>query len=208
MKRIEKVQGTGWKGARYAAACVLAVLAAACGGGAVAPKPHGYLRTDFPDKTYCPFDSAGFPYRFDRPAYARIVPDTQSYRYEPYWINMRVPACNATLHISYKRIQNNLAELLDDTHAFTYRHGVKAEAISEMPFVNEAKNVFGLLYEIDGNVASAVQFYATDSVRHFLRGSLYFMATPNRDSLMPSVAFLTADIERLMQTLEWKGDNR
>jgi gliding motility-associated lipoprotein GldD len=184
-------------------ACLLLLFAAACSGGAVVPKPRGYLRTDFPEKTYQTFDSAGYPYRFEYPAYARIVPDTQSHRYEPYWINMQLPDYNATLHISYKHIQNNLTELLDDTHSFTYRHGIKAETISEMPFVHEAKNVFGLLYEVDGNVASAVQFYATDSVRHFLRGSLYFMATPNIDSLMPSIAFLTADVEHLMQTMEW-----
>jgi hypothetical protein len=53
-------------------------------------------------------------------------------------------------------------------------------------------------------VASSVQFYATDSLRHFLRGSLYFFTTPNVDSLAPSIAFLTRDIEYLMQTIEWE----
>lgn len=180
------------------------VLLAACNGGVPVPKPHGYLRTDFPDKNYQLFDLPDYPYSFDYPAYATVVPDRQSYRYEPYWINLRMPAFNATLHISYKRIRKNLPELLDDTYNFVYRHVIKADGISERPFRNDDRKTYGFLYEIGGDVASSVQFYLTDSTRHFLRGSLYFMSAPNADSLSPSIDFLTADIRHLMQTVKWK----
>ncbi|MDR1406387.1 MAG: gliding motility lipoprotein GldD [Prevotellaceae bacterium] len=192
MKRID-----GWLAAA-------AILLAACNGTVPVPKPHGYLRIDFPEKNYRTFDSAGYPYRFGYPSCAAVVPDKQSYRYEPYWINLHFPACNATIHISYKRIRNNLPELLDDAYHFVYRHAIKADEIAETPFRNEMKKTYGFLYEISGDVASPVQFYVTDSTRHFLRGSLYFMSTPNSDSLAPSVAFITADMQHLMQTLEWK----
>ncbi|MDR2802426.1 MAG: gliding motility lipoprotein GldD [Prevotellaceae bacterium] len=181
---------------------------AACGGGAPVPKPHGYLRTDFPEKNYLLFDSLDYPYSFNYPDYAGIVPDRQSYRYEPYWINLRMPAYNATVHISYKRIRKNLPELLDDTYSFVYRHVIKADEIAETAFRNDEKKTYGFLYEIGGDVASSVQFYLTDSTRHFLRGSLYFMSAPNADSLAPSIAFLTADIQHLMQTLEWKDSRQ
>jgi gliding motility-associated lipoprotein GldD len=183
---------------------ILVVLFAACNSSAPLPKPRGYLRTDFPEKTYRLFDSAGYPYRFSYPDYAAIVPDKQSYRYEPYWVNLHMPACNATIHISYKRVRNNLPELLDDTYNFVYRHVIKADEITETLFRNDAQQAYGFLYEIGGDVASSMQFYVTDSTRHFLRGSLYFMSSPNIDSLAPSIAFLTADIQHLMQTLEWK----
>ncbi|MDR2683595.1 MAG: gliding motility lipoprotein GldD [Dysgonamonadaceae bacterium] len=183
---------------------LLAVLFAACHNSAPLPKPHGYLRTDFPEKKDRLFDSTGYPYRFSYPDYARMVPDKQSYRYEPYWVNLQMPAYNATIHISYKRVRNNLPELLDDTYTFVYRHVIKADEIVETPVRNEEQRSYGFLYEIGGDVASSVQFYVTDSIRHFLRGSLYFMSTPNMDSLAPSIAFLTADIQHLMQTLEWK----
>ncbi|MDR0694236.1 MAG: gliding motility lipoprotein GldD [Prevotellaceae bacterium] len=182
----------------------MVVLLAACNSSTPVPKPHGYLRTDFPDKNYRLFDSPDYPYSFGYPAYATIVPDRQSYRYEPYWINLRMPAFNATVHISYKRIRKNLPELLDDTYNFVYRHVIKADGITETPFRNDGQKTHGFLYEISGDVASSVQFYLTDSTRHFLRGSLYFMSTPNADSLAPSIAFLTADIQHLMQTMKWK----
>ncbi|MDR1681197.1 MAG: gliding motility lipoprotein GldD [Prevotellaceae bacterium] len=179
-------------------------MAVACGNGVSTPKPRGYIRIDFPEKEYRPFDSAGYPYRLAYPTYGYVEPDTQSYRYEPYWINIRMPRYNATIHISYKRVQKNLPALLDDTYNFVYRHVIKADAITETPFEHAGAGVYGMLYEIGGNVASSVQFYATDSLRHFLRGSLYFFTPTNIDSLAPSIAFLTQDIEYLMQTIEWK----
>jgi gliding motility-associated lipoprotein GldD len=183
---------------------VVVSTAAACSQTTPTPKPRGYLRTDFPEKQYQWFDSTGFPYRFAYPVYAHVVADRQSPRYEPYWVNVQMPRYRATIHLSYKRIKNNLPALLDDTHGFVYRHVIKADAISERPFERHDATVYGMLYELGGDVASSVQFYATDSTRHFLRGSLYFLVTPNADSLAPAIAFLTADIQYLMQTLEWK----
>ncbi len=197
MKRIKKFYGL------FAVIGLLPLIIMACSNPFV-PKPRGYMRVDFPEKTYRPFDSTGYPYRFDYPAYARIVPDKQSYKYEPYWVNVKMPGYQATVHISYKQVRNNLPELLDDTYNFVYRHTIKAEEITERQLRDDAKKIYGLLYEIDGDVASSVQFYVTDSTRHFLRGSLYFMATPNVDSLAPSIAFLTEDIKHIIETLEWK----
>jgi gliding motility-associated lipoprotein GldD len=61
------------------------------------------------------------------------------------------------------------------------------------------------LYEIRGDAASSVQFYLTDSTRHFLRGSLYFNVQPNADSLAPVIDFFMEDIMHLIETLEWKN---
>ena len=60
-----------------------------------------------------------------------------------------------------------------------------------------------LHFEVGGNAASALQFFATDSVHHFLRGALYFNVTPNADSLKPANQFLRADVEHLIKTLKW-----
>jgi gliding motility-associated lipoprotein GldD len=175
---------------------------AACGNPA-SPKPEGYLRIDLPAKSYRLFDSLPFPYRFECPVYARIAPDVASRNHEPYWLNIRLPE-NATIHFSYKRIKNNLPELLDDTHNFVYRHVIKADAITETPIRNSDKRTGGMLYEIRGEAASSVQFYVTDSVRHFVRGALYFMDTPNYAYLAPMISYYTTDIEHLIETLQWK----
>jgi gliding motility-associated lipoprotein GldD len=92
----------------------------------------------------------------------------------------------------------------------TYRMNVKshisrADAISEMQFINDSAKIYGILYDLKGNVATAVQFYMTDSVRHFLRGSLYFQATPNSDSLEPVVKYFREDIITLIETLRWEN---
>ncbi|MDR2449168.1 MAG: gliding motility lipoprotein GldD [Prevotellaceae bacterium] len=185
--------------------CILYFLllgVAACGNPST-PKPEGYLRIDLPDKHYRLFDSVTFPYRFECPVYARVAPDTTSYNHEPYWLNINLPE-KATIHFSYKKIKNNFPDLLNDVHNFVYRHVIKASAITETPIRYSGKKTCGMLYEISGEAASSVQFYVTDSVRHFVRGALYFMETPNYAYLAPMISYYTLDIEHLIETLQWK----
>lgn len=59
-------------------------------------------------------------------------------------------------------------------------------------------------FRIGGNTATANQFLVSDSVKHFLRGALYFDATPNEDSLRPVNAFLKEDLRHLVNTLKWR----
>ena len=50
------------------------------------------------------------------------------------------------------------------------------------------------MYEITGNAASHIQFHITDSTNNFIKGSLYFYAKPNYDSILPAVAYIKEDI--------------
>ena len=61
-----------------------------------------------------------------------------------------------------------------------------------------------MIYDIGGNAASSIQFYATDSTKHFIRGALYFNVAPQPDSLAPVIQYLRKDIVRLLTTLKWK----
>jgi gliding motility-associated lipoprotein GldD len=83
---------------------------------------------------------------------------------------------------------------------------IKAEAINEQIINNNQDRIHGILYDLKGNTATAVQFYVTDSVRHYLRGSLYFESEPNADSLSPLIDFFREDIIHLIGTLKWKQD--
>lgn len=167
------------------------------------PKPHGYFRIDFQEKTYHQLDSAALPYKFEIPGYSKALPDNDRLA-EPYWINLKIPAHKAEVHISYKKVDKNLSKLLEDSHTLAYKHSIKADAINERVFVNPEKKVFGTIYLIDGNAASPLQFYLTDSTRNFLRGALYIREVPNIDSLRPVIDFLTPDVIRLIETTEWK----
>lgn len=167
------------------------------------PKPRGYFRINFEEKTYHLLDSVSLPYRFDVPGYSKIVPDKDRLA-EPFWINLLVPNHKAELHISYKKVENNLQQLTEDSRTLAYKHSIKADAINERVFVNPTKKVYGTIYMIDGNAASPLQFYLTDSTHNFLRGALYFREVPNIDSIRPVIDFLTPDIIRLIESTEWK----
>ena len=45
--------------------------------------------------------------------------------------------------------------------------------------------------------------FVTDSVDHFMRGSLYFSHKPNSDSVAPVLQRLEADVRIMMETMQW-----
>lgn len=169
------------------------------------PKPRGFFRIDLPEKSYQRFD-VSFPYSFEHPEYARVVPDNREHA-EDYWADIVFDKFNARIHLSYKpvRSQNDLYGYFNDAYTFVHRHIPKATGIREETVSFYDNRVHALLFRIRGrDAASALQFYATDSLSHFLRGALYFELTPNNDSLAPVIDFLEADIRHLLYSLEWK----
>ena len=83
---------------------------------------------------------------------------------------------------------------------------MRADAIDEQYYENPEHHVYAILYNVAGDVATSVQFYATDSVSRFLRGTLYFYCVPNADSLAPAIDYFSKDIVHLIETLEWKKE--
>lgn len=168
------------------------------------PKPRGYFRIDFPEKTYRVFDTLGYPYSFQYPYYAYISPNAGA-KTEPYWINIDFPQYSGRVHISYKKINKNLAQYFEDVRSLVNKHIPKADAINEYSIYNKERKIFGAIYEIKGKaVASTYQFYITDSSKHFVRGALYFNITPNNDSLAPVIDFVKKDIDHMIDTWKWK----
>lgn len=143
------------------------------------------------------------PYYFQIPSYSIPGHDPLSPD-QPNWITIEVPANHAQIHLSYKKINNNLETYIEESRSLAYQHSQKASAIEEQLFMNPSKKVYGTIYSIKGNAASPMQFYLTDSIRHFLRGSLYIKEVPNSDSLQPVIGFLTRDVLQLIKTTEWK----
>ncbi|RXQ96706.1 gliding motility lipoprotein GldD [Ancylomarina salipaludis] len=166
------------------------------------PKPRGYFRIDLPVKKYEIWNQ-NYPFNFEYLKGAKVEED-KSRLAEKYWLNVEYPKYNAILHLSYKEVNENLEKYLEDSHLLVYKHAIKADAIDEKNYIDKQKNVFGLIYRIQGNAASPVQFIATDSVKHFLRGALYFNTHPNPDSLAPVIQYIDKDIVHLMESLKWK----
>jgi gliding motility-associated lipoprotein GldD len=171
------------------------------------PKPKGYFKINFPEKKYQTFDVAGYPYTFEYPVYAQILKDSTFFNTQaenPWWINIDFPQFNGRIYISYKAIgANQLDKLVNDAFKLTNKHTTKASSIDEM-LINTPNNIHGVFFNVGGDVATANQFFVTDSSRHFLRGALYFDATPNQDSLGIVNDYLVKDMQHLINTFKWR----
>jgi gliding motility-associated lipoprotein GldD len=173
------------------------------------PKPRGHFRIDLPEHKYIPFKApigkeADIPLSFEYPVYGNLTFQEER-RSDQGWFNIEFPSYKAKIYLTYKDVNNDLANLLDQSYNLNVKYHVsKADAINEQVFSNHNNKVYGILYDLKGNTASAVEFYVTDSLKHYLRGSLYFSAEPNADSLAPVIDFFRADIMHLIETLKWK----
>ncbi len=182
------------------------ILLAACN-SSYTPKPAGYFKISFPAKKYQVFNQPGYPYTFEYPVYANVVKDSMffdSITENPWWININFPQFNGRIYVSYKEIgKNKLGKLLNDAFNLTNKQSVKAESIGQS-IIETPNNVHGMFFNLEGDVATANQFFLTDSTKNFLRGALYFDATPNQDSLKPVNEFLVEDMKHLINTFKWK----
>lgn len=174
---------------------VFAVLS--CGEESI-PKPKSYLILKYPENSYTKLESF-CNYQFEFSKWAVIKEQ------ENCWATIDYPTLKAKIHITYRKVDNNLFEILREVEKLTYEHTVKADAMSTpKTWENRFKKVYAQVNKIEGNVASNVQFSATDSLNHVLAGALYFYAKPNYDSIIPAIKYIEKDIIHLVETLEWK----
>lgn len=177
------------------------LLLSSCSHDAV-PRPRGYYRIDLPTHSYSKWTREGYPYSFNLPHSAKVDPHIEEG--ERYWIDINYPSLNATIHCSYKRIDDNLPALTTDALEFVYKHVQQASAIPESEYENDDERVYGVVFELQGNTASPYQFFLTDSVNHFFRAALYCNCTPNADSLVPVYDFIKEDMLELIESFRWQ----
>jgi gliding motility-associated lipoprotein GldD len=177
--------------------CVFVVLLFSCKDD-VQPRPNSFLRLEYEDAIYKTFDNEKYSFSFDYSTDAKVIKKRNQ------WLDIYYPKLNATLVLSYMPVKDNLRLLLKDAEKLTFKHMIKADDIQAVPYVNSNTEVYGKMFEVYGDAATQIQFHATDSVKNFMTGALYFFAKPNYDSIMPAVHYLKKDVIRLMETLEWK----
>ncbi|HRS38733.1 MAG TPA: gliding motility lipoprotein GldD [Bacteroidia bacterium] len=166
------------------------------------PKPRGYFRITLPEKQYALWESPGCPFGSELPSYVQVIPDTSA-EAEPCWMNLEFPDFKATVYLTYKPVNGNLNRYIEDSRTYAYKHVTKASGIDEI-ILHEQPGVSGLLYKVKGNAASPLQFWLTDSTAHFIRGSLYFYAVPNPDSIAPVFDFVQSDVQHFLERFHWK----
>ncbi|CAH8284514.1 gliding motility-associated lipoprotein GldD [Mariniflexile fucanivorans] len=171
------------------------------------PKPKAYLRLDYPKAQYRKMNLE-VPFYFETNSLASDIKYKKlRAAKESYGINIEYPSLKGTIFLTYKAIDGDsitLMEYLKDAQKFTLEHTIKADEIPVFPYENNERKVYGVFSEVKGNVASPAQFYVTDSIKHFLVGSLYFYAKPNYDSILPAANYLQKDMIQIMESLHWK----
>lgn len=164
----------------------------------VVPKPNAYLNLSYPKAKYQNINN-NLHYTFQHSNQAIFNIQNNA------WADLHYPKLKADINITYQKVNNNLHQLITDAEKLTYKHAIKADNIEMFPYENKKKKVYAKLFKVSGNAASAIQFQATDSTKHFLSGALYFDASPNYDSILPAIDYVKKDIEKLIETLEWKN---
>ncbi|RZK50753.1 MAG: gliding motility lipoprotein GldD [Pedobacter sp.] len=144
------------------------------------------------------------PYTFEYPIYAKISDDDIAG--QSYWNNLDFPDFSARLHLTYYEFKNpkQIMGLTEEARKLAMKHTIRASSIRPEKIEFVERHVFGLYYFIEGDAASSVQFFLTDSVQHYFRGALYFNNAANYDSIKPIIKFLDKDIRHLVNTFEWK----
>jgi gliding motility-associated lipoprotein GldD len=114
---------------------------------------------------------------------------------------------DGVVFLTYKHLhgRDDLRGQIDTSSRKLEMHYQFASGIDEQVFESDDHTVHAVRWHLKGSrVASTYQFYATDSVRHFLRGALYINHTPNNDSLAPALEYMQRDIDHLIETLRWR----
>jgi gliding motility-associated lipoprotein GldD len=181
---------------------LMSLLFLGCGDDPL-PKPKGYLRLEYPVATYEKVITP-LPFTFEKNNYSEPIFSVKMFG-STKGIEVKYPALKATIYLNYRKVKSdNLDSLLRDAQNLTQKHTMKADEILQNEFLNSKNKVYGMFYEIGGDAASQSQFYVTDSINHFLSGSLYFYAKPNYDSIYPASEYLKKDIKKIMETVRWK----
>ena len=169
----------------------------------VLPKPRAMLRLDYKSPEYTKVTTdCGYSFKKNESAILKTPKKTHKCGYI-----IDYPKLNASLYLSYRKVDNDIKKLLTDAQNLTQEHVVKADEIIPKEYIDRKNKVYGMYYEVLGNAASQSQFYVTDSINHFLLGSVYFNVKPNYDSIYPAANYLQNDMRYLMETIRWENFN-
>ncbi|MFM1913047.1 MAG: hypothetical protein RIR51_885 [Bacteroidota bacterium] len=169
------------------------------------PRPKGYPRMNIPEHQY-ELLSTKHPYQFEKSKIAVEKPDSISWA-EPHWIYLYYPDWEGYIQLTYKPLNKDrqkLRDLINDAYKLAYGHQKKANLIE--PKVMTLKNGKKAgIFELNGEIATAFQFFITDSTNHYLRGAVYVKTATENDSLAPVIQYMKEDAIHLLETLEFKN---
>ncbi|MFK7772597.1 MAG: hypothetical protein AB8F94_10670 [Saprospiraceae bacterium] len=176
---------------------------------AITPKPRGFPKVVYPEKSYKSFEEGYCNFSFQYPTYAKVEKTNSFFDERPSnecWFDISIPSFNAKIHCTYSPIDSKETgeKLRTDAFELAHKHNIKAKYIEEIK-IDTKNGAKGFAFNLEGEVASPFQFYVTDEEKHFVRGSLYFNNEVAPDSLAPIFSFVKKDIEYMINTLKWQN---
>jgi len=165
------------------------------------PKQRAFLRIEFPEPNYSPFEESSFPVDF---YYNSGVTKINNKNFQQ--LSLNYPKMNFSIDLSFNKINklDDLESNLSDFSIILDTHSKKSNGIFIREYEDLNDRVFGKIYEIRGDVASPIQFYITDSTSNFMSGSLNLKSKSKYDSIFPSIQYIKNDILVLVESLSWK----
>lgn len=196
---------------------LVGALMTACHNNDYTPKPQAYIRIDVPQHNYSRLDTLPgsiegirtpgvvlpFTFEINEGVEVTLKKRTPS----EVWVDLNYPQWDGVVFLTYKHLAgaDDLRGQTDTSMHLVEKHYQFASGIDEQAFDSDDNTVHAVTWNIKGpKVASTYQFYATDSVHHFLRGALYLNRAPNNDSLAPVLNYIQEDIDHLIETLRWR----
>jgi gliding motility-associated lipoprotein GldD len=172
------------------------------------PKPRMYPRVIYPEQTYNKFLLDVCNFTFEKPAYAKVKTGIKFFNEtssHPCWFDLELEEFQGAIHFSYNPIEDSksLDKFVSDAFRIVEQHNTKAEYREEV-LIENPNGVNGLLFNLEGPVASPINFFLTDTTNHFVRASLYFNSSVDPDSIAPVLDFVSKDIQKILETFEWK----
>jgi gliding motility-associated lipoprotein GldD len=169
------------------------------------PKPKCYNIIRLPEPAYQKLDTVAFPYSFEYSKYAKVQPDAR----EKLWLSLYYPKFDAVINLTYfdltkpyKNKKATMHAIFEDHRRLIYAHTDKATGIKEKVLrLNNNKIIF---FDLQGEVATQGQFFASDSLRNVLVANMYFKTSLKNDSLAPVIQFVKNDLAHIYKTLSWK----
>ncbi|NRA12167.1 MAG: hypothetical protein HRT57_09460 [Crocinitomicaceae bacterium] len=178
------------------------VVLSSCGDEEInIPKPPAYLRLELPDHTYTKYvDSC--QYSFDLPS-IYTVKNAPGNEQSMCHRRIELGPLNGTIYFRYWDMEEPLSYYVNYANDEIDQHKGKAIDIDDQLVIREKDNVYGILFQLEGDVATPFQFYLTDSTDRFVYGEVLFNMSPNYDSLKPTLDYLRKDLDQLLETFKW-----
>lgn len=179
------------------------------------PKPRLFPKVEFPTGKVISFQKDYCPFTFEYSDFMKYEQDTvflTKGAANPCWFNLSYDGFNSDIHFTYTDISaknpeeraQKVYKVYRDAYKLSDEHDRKANLNEDLIINIPERNVYGVLYNIEGDVASSFQFILTDSVQHAIRASLYFRSVPKQDSMAPIVDFMKTDIMNMINSFHWK----